>query len=178
MAEIPSKEELEKAYVECKSCAGIVKKFGCGKSTAYNWLKKYGIPIIPRKGRKLPEDTREKVIATLQCGAMRGKKHSEETKKKMSEMRKGKRNSNYKGGKTQVFREIRHTKEYVHWRNAVIARANGRCQMCGKELPLEAHHIISIHKDISGVYDLNNGQALCYDCHLKADGKERKSDAK
>lgn len=172
--QMPNKEELEKTYFECKNCVGIAEKFGCSKSTAYNWLKRYRITIIPRKGRTLSEDTRKKVIVNLKHGAMKRKKHSEETKKKMSEARKGEGNSNYKGGKTEILRKIRRTKEYIHWRNAVLARADGKCQICGKELPLEAHHIVSIHKDISGVYDLNNGQALCYDCHLKADGKEKK----
>lgn len=177
MIQAPSREELQKFYYECKSCAGISKKYGCSNTTAYNWLKRYEIPIIPRKGRTLSEDVKKKVIATLQRATMKGKKHSEETRKKMSESRKGAKNANYKGGKTEKIRGMRRTKEYIHWRNAVLARANGVCEMCGKKLPLEAHHIKSIHKDISAIYDLSNGLALCNKCHLIADGKERRKDA-
>lgn len=124
----------------------------------------------------LTEEHKKKISNGMPKGIsrMKGKHHSEETKKKMSENRKGCRNSNYKGGKTDFMRKIRWTKEYVNWRKAVLSRANGKCKMCGRKLPLEAHHIKSIHKDISGIYNLGNGQALCNNCHLIADGKEKR----
>lgn len=171
---MPSKQELECAYMELKSMKAVGDKYGCCNGTVYNWMKFYGIKSIPTKGRKLPEDVRLKVIKSLKYGGMKGRHHSKETKEKMSNERKGCKNHNYKGGKTNYMRKIRRTKEYIHWRNSVIERAGGKCEMCGRELPLEAHHVISIHKDISGIYDINNGRALCNDCHLIADGKEKR----
>lgn len=175
MNKIPEKEVLEKDYKELKSCRAVSEKYNCFPSAIYNWIRFYGIKTIPMKGRALPDDIRRKVSKSLVRGAMKGKRHSEETKSKMSEKRRGSKNPNYKGGKTERMRKIRRTKDYIDWRNAVIERANGKCEMCGRKLSLEAHHIKSIHKDISGVYDLNNGKALCNDCHLVADGKEKRT---
>lgn len=172
----PTKEELENAYEELKSCKAVSERYNCCGSTIYNLLKLYGIKTIPMKGRELTEEHKKKISQGLpsDISRMKGKHHSEETKAKMSENRKGNKNSNYKGNKTVFIRKMRRTKEYVHWRKAVIERACGKCEICGRNLPLEAHHIRSIHKDISGIYDLENGQALCNDCHLIADGKEKR----
>jgi hypothetical protein len=52
------------------------------------------------------------------------------------------------------------------WGEAIRLRAGGRCQRCGKEASLDAHHIIprgtSPHM---GWFDPNNGVALCFQCH-------------
>lgn len=168
----PPKEELEAVYLDLKSCELVAKRYGCGHGTVYNWLTRYGIPTIPMKGRRLSAEHREKVIKTLQHGAMKGKRHSAETRKLMSESRRGERNSNYNGGITEKVRALRSTKEYAHWKSVVIERAGGICEMCGKELPLEAHHKVSVFRDISKALDPENGMALCWRCHLVADGKE------
>lgn len=172
--EKPTRDELEKTYAEHKSIYKLAVLYGCSKSTIYNWMNLYKIETIPRKGRKLPNEVREKVIRTLKRGQMRGRTHSEATRKRMSENRKGSRNGNYKGGKTEKIRKFRRTKEYAHWRDTVIKRANGKCELCGREAPLETHHKISLHKDMTKALDINNGQALCHSCHLKADGRKER----
>lgn len=49
-----------------------------------------------------------------------------------------------------------------------------KSDLCGREAPLEAHHKISLHKDMTKALDINNGQALCHSCHLKADGRKER----
>lgn len=165
----PDKTILEQDYKRLKSCEAVAKIYGCGRTTVYNWLKSYGIEIIPMSGRKLSPEHREKVIKTLRPCQMTGRRHSEETKAKMSRDRKGSGNANYKGGVTEEIRKFRRTKEYIAWRNAVIRRSGGICEMCGEKKTLEAHHIISVHKNRDLALDVNNGKALCYDCHKLAD---------
>lgn len=165
----PDKQALERDYNRLKSCEAVAKIYGCSRTSICNLMKEYGIKTIPMKGRMLTPEHREKVVKTLIPCQMTGKKHSKETRAKMSRDRKGSGNANYKGGVTQEIRKFRKTKEYVAWRNAVIKRASGICEMCGEEKPLEAHHIVSIHKNRDLGLELSNGMALCHKCHKLAD---------
>ena len=168
---IIEKSELISKYEELKSMESVSKYFKCSTSHIFNVMKKYNIPRIPMKGRKLHPEHREKVIKTL-CGGMAGKKHSNETKSRMSETRKGSNNGNWKDGKTQIIRKFRRTKKYILWVKNVIENANNICTLCGSKNKLQAHHIISVHKDLSKVLDVNNGVALCEDCHMKIHNKK------
>jgi hypothetical protein len=90
----------------------------------------------------------------------------------MSLNRRGNKNRNWKGGVTSKIRQFRRTKEYVRWRTEVINRAGGICEDCGSDENIEAHHIISIHKDITKALDKNNGMALCNACHKTRDRRQ------
>lgn len=51
------------------------------------------------------------------------------------------------------------------WRKAVLARDGYACQDCGSDQGLEAHHI-KPWADYPGLrFDLDNGIALCTECH-------------
>jgi len=55
---------------------------------------------------------------------------------------------------------------YRIWRRAVIER-DLKCVRCGRaDLELHAHHKKSYSENPSLRYDLNNGEALCVDCHI------------
>jgi len=56
------------------------------------------------------------------------------------------------------------------WAQIVLARARGRCYLCKRILPLEAHHIIfrSQSSDPSIRFDPDFGVGLCVDCHHHA----------
>jgi len=56
------------------------------------------------------------------------------------------------------------------WAQIVLARARGRCYLCKRMLPLEAHHIIfrSQSSDPSIRFDPDFGVGLCVDCHHHA----------
>jgi 5-methylcytosine-specific restriction endonuclease McrA len=158
---------LKAKYNEFRSIKKTAAYFNCSTGKIFNLMKSYNIPTIPLKGKIIDNEHREKVIKTLTSGNMKGKKHSEITKAIMSKKRKGDKNSNWKGGITKKIREFCRSKEYMKWRNTVIKKANGICQKCGNKLPLEAHHIISLHKDFSLALVEQNGIALCKLCHIE-----------
>ncbi len=161
---------LASVYAELKSIYKVANLAECSPRTIHEWMIKFNIPRVGRINYRHSDETKRK-IAKASAGRtpMLGKKHKELTKKRMSESRGGSGNANWKGGKTSVIRSFRRSKEYVNWRKEIISRANGMCENCGQDLPLEAHHKISIHKDLSLGLDLENGMALCGGCHIAAD---------
>ena len=130
----------------------------------------------------------------------KGKKHSVESRKKMSKSwsyeksitpkrnekisiaLKGKNNPRWKGGpKTaKAMRDrLRKSREYKNWRKAVFERDNYTCQKCysrngnGKYIYLEAHHIKSWAEYPKLRFDISNGTTLCKQCHdLEPKGHE------
>jgi len=50
------------------------------------------------------------------------------------------------------------------WSKEVIKRANGICEICGKEA-IDAHHIIPKKINSFFMFDTDNGIALCKKCH-------------
>lgn len=122
----------------------------------------------------------------------KGKPKSEETKKKLSLALKGRRaihregaNCNWwKGGYSSVISLIRKCFKYRQWVSDIFMRDDYVCQNCGvKGGILNAHHIKSfslivrennidtVEKAIEceELWNLNNGQTLCIDCHRKTD---------
>lgn len=66
------------------------------------------------------------------------------------------------------------TPDHVAWRLAIVARAGGMCEQCGRDrCRLYADHIREL-QDGGDPLDLANGQALCGSCHLKKTNAERR----
>ena len=107
---------------------------------------------------------------------MKDKNHSDETKFKMSLAKTGQRNSNWKGGITRLIRGIRRSPEYYQWRKKVLSRDKFVCVRCGSDKKINSHHIRSIFDYPAGIFEANNGVALCENCHRMTDsyGKKRK----
>lgn len=124
--------------------------------------------------------------------AQLGKKHSQETKDKMSKVRKGKAckeetkikigNANrgkpnlklrgenshlWKGGVTSIHRALRTSLEYKLWRRAVYERDNYTCVWCGDKTSgnLEADHIKRFADYPELRFAIDNGRTLCKKCH-------------
>lgn len=57
------------------------------------------------------------------------------------------------------------------WKFTVFARADGRCQHCGKQTRLDACHIEARHINPAREFDPDNGVALCRSCHMQFDHK-------
>ncbi len=95
----------------------------------------------------------------------KGKKASEETKRKMSLVRWGSKNANWKGGLTEIVKGIRRSPEFYQWRKAVLERDNHTCQDCEVTEKIEAHHIRPIIDYPEGIFEIENGLSLCGDCH-------------
>ena len=112
-----------------------------------------------------------------------GRKHTEESKKKIGEVQKGRKQSPETIEKRrqkhlgQRRKETRHaSRKYWEWRDAVKEKDNWKCQHCGCEekKKLHAHHIIAWNVDESKRFDIENGMTLCKHCHAKEETKHKK----
>lgn len=121
----------------------------------------------------------------------KGKKHSEESKRKMSESLKGRKapksafkkgqtlgekNVNWKGGITPENNKLRNSPKARDWRRIIFIRDGFTCQVCknvgGK---LQAHHIKSWAKYPKLRFEISNGITLCEECHKLTDNYKRKT---
>ena len=112
---------------------------------------------------------------------------TEETKEKIRRSKyhknlKGKKNPNYKHGKTSLADKIRQTEQYVIWRNKVYQKDNYTCQLCKEHgRKLHAHHKLPLINLIlffnlktvaqaskcKVLWDPRWGITLCRKCHPK-----------
>ena len=83
----------------------------------------------------------------------------------MSLARRGCKNSNWKGGLTQLIRGIRRSPEYHQWKKAVLERDKCKCRLCGSEERIHAHHKLPIIEHPEEIFSVENGMALCEKCH-------------
>lgn len=170
-----SKEWLEEHYVNkglstCK-CAELI---GCNYVTVWNRLREYDIPVRSRseaiKGKRLGKN-HPMFGMTGDKSPWFGRKHSAETKQKISEIRtklglsSGYNNPNWKGG---VSFEQYCPKFNKHLKEEIREKFGRTCFICGKH---EGHELLSVHH-----VDYNKGQGcgskwalvpLCRSCHAK-----------
>lgn len=80
----------------------------------------------------------------------------------------------------EIKARIRVSKEYKEWRLMVFKRDNYRCVNCGSKKNIQSHHTIpftvifgevkmSNFDNLAPLYDLDNGQTLCENCHKNTD---------
>jgi hypothetical protein len=107
-----------------------------------------------------------------------GYKHTEEAKRKI-----GIASKKQSKGLSNLTRQTINLFEYRQWRSDVFTRDNFKCQICGSNKKIQAHHIKSRSlivkennlKTIEDVisceelWNINNGQTLCDICHRKTD---------
>lgn len=87
-----------------------------------------------------------------------------------SERVRGSANYFWKGGITPLRNVIYNSERYKQWRNAVFKRDNYKCCNCGYRVRhIESHHIKPFSEYPECVFDIDNGQTLCVDCHRKTD---------
>lgn len=130
----------------------------------------------PMYGRKHSDKTKKKIGEK----SVERKAHKVMLKNRRSY--NGSNNPNWKDGKTKVSMLIRKCFKYRQWRSDIFTRDNFNCQECGQRGgELEAHHLkqfsdILIENNIKTLeealvceelWNLNNGQTLCKDCHNK-----------
>lgn len=149
-----------------------------------------------KKNPKAMEQSRN--IALANSEKWKNRKHSEESKAKISEAMKGKKNALgtvrslefkenlseywkdnpnhnfYKDGKGVERRGKRRQDmgrlQYREWRSTVFERDNYTCQICGvRGGNLEADHIKSYAAHPELRYNVDNGRTLCKKCHKKTD---------
>lgn len=127
-------------------------------------------------GKKYPVETRMRVSKVAKEKGfglwMKGRKLSEETRRKQAESRKGEKSNFWKGGITPEIVKIRTGIEMRLWREAVFARDNWTCQECNATGYLNAHHIKQFAKFPELRFAIDNGITLCVECHKKYRGEQ------
>jgi hypothetical protein len=64
----------------------------------------------------------------------------------------------------------RYTWKSKDWAKRVKERDGYKCQECGSELRIHAHHIVPWKESEELRFDINNGKTLCQLCHTKLEG--------
>ena len=151
------------------------------------------------KGKKMPHTPKweaKRVAAVREAAKGKvcptGRKHSDESKKKMSDAIKaaiardpesfkkrsienlpkdirGDKNGNWRGGRTAEKRDFatRNSGKMKKWRKSVFDRDGHKCKDCGSTEKLEAHHILPLGETTEFAFDRANGVTLCKKCHKK-----------
>lgn len=100
-----------------------------------------------------------------------GKHHLLETKKKIGESLKGEKGSGWKGGINPVNDTIRKSINSRLWRDSIFIRDNWSCRKCekrngnGKTIILRAHHILNFAQYPELRFAIDNGITFCKNCH-------------
>lgn len=143
-----------------------------GRIVSAETRKKIGLAnSISQKGKKMSEESIAKMLKSRD-----GFKHTEESKRKMSEACKGEKGSNWRGGVSPENKKIRRSIDYRLWRESVFARDNWTCQKCeNRGSYLHPHHILNFAQYKELRFAIDNGITFCKKCHMefhKIYGKE------
>lgn len=119
------------------------------------------------KGKKLSDEHKKKLSIVRARNhkenpnyGMRGKPHP--MRGKRSPNTAGKNHYNWKGGKTKENHKIYISPEYNEWRRKIFKCDGYRCKDCGVNSPgLQAHHILPVQYFPEFIYELWNGVILC-----------------
>jgi len=151
-------------------------KKGYTPKTAF---KKGYVPV--HKGtsglRNHTKDSKKKIadFRTGKSSGMLGKKHTIESRQKMSKNTKRGSDCNlWRGGITDLNLNLRNSSLYKIWRESVFLRDNFTCQKkdceyCNNKIGvmLNAHHIKSFSKYPELRFNIQNGITYCKEYHLK-----------
>jgi len=145
----------------------IAKKVGFRQhASVYYWLLKYNIPRRPPGmiGRKHTKESKRRMSETRKRLFKEGKiKHPFLGKKnpKASERMKGSKNPMWKGGITRKYLLFYASSRWRRVRKLILERDNYTCQLCGKtNCELHVHHI-----------NPTSLITLCKSCHGKVHRK-------
>lgn len=148
---------LEAEYIaKCRSASEIAAEGGCTENNILYWLYKHG---IPRRSVSEARKLKRWETPSGQANPMYG--------------RRGYLNPNWKGGLTPARQGVYGSSL---WR-AVARRVRSRdkvCRLCGNGDRCEIHHIISFSSAPLLVLHEENLILLCYGCHKKIYGQERR----
>lgn len=103
------------------------------------WAKRRETFVSPLKGKRMSEESRKKMSESARKRTdnhRRGTKHTIETRKKISAATRertprGEECHSYKDGKLSERRDQRFSMQYKRWRFDVFSRDNFTCQRCG-----------------------------------------------
>jgi len=96
----------------------------------------------------------------------KGKKHSMESRVKISKAIRGKKHWNWKGGIESQYKRIRKGVDFKIWREKVFKQDNYVCWICEeKGKKLHPHHLKKFSNYPKLRFDVKNGLSLCEFCH-------------
>lgn len=134
------------------------------------WHNTTGLVAAPLKGKRMSISSRQK-MSRANLG-------------KPNLLTRGEKHWNWKGGTTELRKQIMQTAMYRLWRQCVYERDNWSCTECGiRGGKLQADHIKTYAKIIAEnsiktvqdakrcpeLWEVSNGRTLCVACHLKTD---------
>lgn len=73
----------------------------------------------------------------------------------------------WKKNDTQHKDQLRCRIEYKIWREALLRRCENKCEECGNNKRLHAHHIKCFYQYPEIRFSLENGKILCQSCHSR-----------
>ena len=132
------------------------------------------------KGKKLPYEVWNKGKKGVQESWCKGMKMPE---------RQGRNSGMWQGGITPLRVQIQNTENWKNWIKTIMERDNYSCVKCGvKNNRLHVHHkksdsqirkeydIKTVEEAINceALWEIDNGEVLCKDCHKKTDTYLRK----
>jgi 5-methylcytosine-specific restriction endonuclease McrA len=150
----------------------------------------------PEHIKKISKTLKEKGISKGEDNPFYGKRHTLESRKKISKKRKSKHGMDkthplWDEIITPLRYRIRQLTQYKEWRKTIFERDKYTCQQCltkGDSVFLNVHHVhksfstIIMENQISSIedaiscndlWDIHNGITLCRDCHYKLHRKKQ-----
>lgn len=182
----PTKEWLEQKYItEGLGAPEIAKIVNRHPKRVYEWIVEAGIPTRPR-GANWRETLK---IGEGEYNAFYGRKHTEESIRKMSESSSGPApwlrgpvhrlygvtgpdSPWWKGGATPERQSLYGSQKWKKAVRAVWTRDNATCQRCeirqneNRNLQFDIHHIVSFADSKKLRTEPSNLVLLCHPCHL------------
>ena len=132
------------------------------------WMKGYKRPpgwVHYLKGKHHSEETKKKLSL-----ANKGKKLTPEHRRKIADSKRGSKSHFWKGGQVNKMKQTRNGVEWKLWRETVFKRDDWTCQECGvRGGILHPHHIKEVSRFPELIYTVSNGLTLCRDCHKQTD---------
>jgi len=157
---------MKLGYKHTKEVKEKMRKAHLGKK--YKKMSDIGRENIRKAhlGFKLTSETKKKLSDVKKGNST----ITDKGRKKLRDIHLGKNNHQWKGGVTPLYEQIRKSKEYKLWRIAVFERDKYTCIWCGERGgKLHADHIkpFALYPKLRLAID--NGRTLCVSCHKTTD---------
>lgn len=123
---------------------------------------------IAGKGKKASEETKRKMsVAHIGNKSNTGRKLTEEHKLNVRLSLRGEKHWNWQGGKKATNLLERNRTEYKEWRTAVFTRDGSKCKIANADCihEVHAHHILRFSEYPELRYEVTNGITLCKNHH-------------